>query len=71
MSREFVTLDRRDLESMVRRMVKEELGRELFANIAALGVIAGATGVVGSSALEAALLSGASWKLFARLSTVS
>ncbi|HEX9732559.1 MAG TPA: hypothetical protein VGG06_11300 [Thermoanaerobaculia bacterium] len=29
MSREFVTLDRRDLEDMVRRMVKEELGRHL------------------------------------------
>jgi len=29
MSREFVTLDRRDLENMVRRMVKQELVRLL------------------------------------------
>lgn len=29
MSREFVTLERRDLEDLVRRMVKEELGRLL------------------------------------------
>ncbi len=38
------------------RKVREDLGRELFANIAALGVLAGATGVVGLPALEAAVL---------------
>ncbi|GAB6063652.1 2-oxoacid:acceptor oxidoreductase family protein [Deferrisoma palaeochoriense] len=38
------------------RTVRQELGRELFANIAALGVLAGATGVVGLPALEAAVL---------------
>ena len=40
----------------ITRRVREELGRELFANIAALGVIAGATGIVSPSALEAAVL---------------
>ncbi len=40
----------------ITRRVREELGRELFANIAALGVIAGATGIVSHGALEAAVL---------------
>ncbi|MDF1553111.1 MAG: 2-oxoacid:acceptor oxidoreductase family protein [Deferrisomatales bacterium] len=40
----------------ITRMVRDELGRELFANIAALGVLVGATGVVGEKALQAALL---------------
>lgn len=37
-------------------LVREALGRDLFANIAALGVLAGATGVVSAKALEAAVL---------------
>ncbi len=40
----------------ITRMVREALGRELFANIAALGVLAGATGIVGMEALTAAVL---------------
>ncbi|GAB4261877.1 MAG: 2-oxoacid:acceptor oxidoreductase family protein [Deferrisomatales bacterium] len=40
----------------ITRLVREALGRELFANIAALGVLAGATQVVTSKALEAAVL---------------
>ncbi len=40
----------------ITRRVREELGRELFANIAALGVIAGVTGIVSPKALEAAVL---------------
>lgn len=41
----------------ITRLVREALGRDLFANIAALGVVAGATGVVSLPALEAAVLS--------------
>lgn len=41
----------------ITRLVREVLGRDLFANIAALGVVAGATGIVGLPALEAAVLS--------------
>jgi len=40
----------------ITRLVREQLGRELFANIAALGVLVGVTGVVGEKALLAALL---------------
>ena len=40
----------------ITRLVREELGRGLFANIAALGVLVGATRVVGEKALRAALL---------------
>ncbi|MBI5015383.1 MAG: 2-oxoacid:acceptor oxidoreductase family protein [Deltaproteobacteria bacterium] len=40
----------------ITRLVREALERELFANIAALGVLAGATGVVTARALEAAVL---------------
>lgn len=40
----------------ITRLVREALGRELFANIAALGVIVGATGVVSTRAVEAAVL---------------
>jgi 2-oxoglutarate ferredoxin oxidoreductase subunit gamma len=40
----------------ITRLVREELGRELFANIAALGVLVGASEVVGEKALRAALL---------------
>jgi 2-oxoglutarate ferredoxin oxidoreductase subunit gamma len=40
----------------ITRLVREALGRELFANIAALGVLTGATSVVGAQAMEAALL---------------
>lgn len=40
----------------ITRLVKEALGRDLFANIAALGVVAGATGVVSAEALTAAVL---------------
>lgn len=40
----------------ITRLVKEALGRDLFANIAALGAVAGATGVVGMEALTAAVL---------------
>jgi 2-oxoglutarate ferredoxin oxidoreductase subunit gamma len=40
----------------ITRLVREALGRDVFANIAALGVLAGATGVVSPKALEAAVL---------------
>jgi 2-oxoglutarate ferredoxin oxidoreductase subunit gamma len=40
----------------ITRLVREKLERELFANITALGVVAGATGVVTAKALEAAVL---------------
>ncbi len=40
----------------ITRLVRESLGRELFANIAALGVLAGAVGTVSLPALEAAVL---------------
>ena len=40
----------------ITRLVREELGREIFANIAALGVLAGVTGVVSRKALETAVL---------------
>ncbi len=40
----------------ITRLVREELGRELFANIAALGVLVGATGVTSAKALEAAVM---------------
>jgi 2-oxoglutarate ferredoxin oxidoreductase subunit gamma len=40
----------------ITRTAREELGRELFANIVALGVLAGATGLVRPKSLEAAVL---------------
>lgn len=40
----------------ITRTVRDALGRELFANIAALGVLAGVTGIVGEKSLEAAVL---------------
>jgi len=40
----------------ITRLAREALGRDLFANITALGVLAGATGVVSLGALEAAVL---------------
>lgn len=40
----------------ITRLVREALGRDLFASIAALGVVAGATGVVTPEALTAAVL---------------
>jgi 2-oxoglutarate ferredoxin oxidoreductase subunit gamma len=41
----------------ITRLVREALGRGVFANIAALGVLAGATELVSAKALEAAVLS--------------
>ena len=38
------------------RLVREALGRDLFANIAALGALVAVSGVVGEEALEAAVL---------------
>lgn len=40
----------------ITRLVREALGRDLFASIAALGVVAGATRVVSGAALTAAVL---------------
>ena len=40
----------------VLRLVRENLGREAYLSAAALGVLAGATGLVGREALEKALL---------------
>lgn len=40
----------------ITRLVREELGRELFANIAALGVLGGITGLASRKSLEAAVL---------------
>ncbi len=40
----------------ITRLAREALGRDLFANIVALGVVAGATGVVSLKSLEAAVL---------------
>jgi len=40
----------------ITRLAREALGRDLFANIVALGVVAGITGVVSPQALEAAVL---------------
>jgi len=39
----------------ITRLVREKLGRAVFANVAALGVLVGATSVVSAKALEAAL----------------
>jgi 2-oxoglutarate ferredoxin oxidoreductase subunit gamma len=41
----------------IARLVRDALGREVFANIAVLGVLAGATNVVSPMALQAAVLS--------------
>ena len=40
----------------ITRLVREALGRDVFANIAALGVLAAVTGVVSARAIEAAIL---------------
>ncbi len=40
----------------ITRLVREQLGRELFANIAALGVLGGVTGLASRKSLEAAVL---------------
>ena len=39
----------------ISRLVREALGRDVFANVAALGVLAAATGIVSAQALAAAL----------------